>query len=590
MNSSPKYISDEIFEFKKQENPRYHSDVNTNSNLKQSLTVGTSPYRTSCFSQSRDSLESNGSVHEAVSIGETSFGGSFGHDETDGSIFGGKSHSFAADDAQVVPDFNDILETIHVDLDESNTRSHVQFITEFESPTDTCGLQRRNFDRSLLKRRNSERDELEIYFPCVLTPIPVDRLYSTLVDDSTVFKFPTSSDEFLPEHRDSGGLVTQAQSFSHSVPMSESKNTLESFGNFNVFLKPHGSHEQFDPSANMFKLPTATFRMKNLPDSCNLIQKKDYNLGSGDFCYEGNGSPHVVDKNTPVSLSVTGAENNHNLQKSLKNTFFLEAVNTVDRNYISRASMSLSGCPTFCETLPFQLNCSKLIESVTKFPPTLGENTDHSLSRILPEECFTNSFFDHNPAKELPSKKQLQVKGSDEALQLARAETLNVSDGIFSKLDSSLCSVQDDLWKSTQRRERELQRNPKKTNIEIKTTASPNANRSAFFMGNSERQKESLRSKRFKKKANLQGETRDLHNDMEKQRRTNMKTRFQNLRLTLPELKDKEKASKIVILQKAFQYIVLLEQESIELENRKRAERQRNIDLLEKLQKITSGD
>lgn len=252
--------------------------------------------------------------------------------------------------------------------------------------------------------------------------------------------------------------------------------------------------------------------------------------------------------------------------------------------------MSLSGCPTFCETLPFQLNSSKLIESVTKFPPTLGANTDHSLSRILPEECFTNSFFDHNPAKELPSKKQLQVKGSDEALQLARAETLIVSDGVFSKLDSSLCSVQDDLWKSTQRRERELQRNPKKTNIEIKTTASPNANRSAFFMGNSERPKDSHKSKRLKKKGNLEGETRDLHNDMEKQRRTNMKTRFQNLRLTLPELKDKEKASKIVILQKAFQYIVLLEQESIELENRKRAERQRNIDLLEKLQKITSGD
>ncbi|XP_022781938.1 uncharacterized protein LOC111322964 [Stylophora pistillata] len=589
MNSSQEFNPSGIFEFNKPDNPLYYNGVNINSALKQSLTIGTSPCRTSCFPQSRDSLESNGSVYEAVSIGETSFGGSFGHDETDGSIFGGKPPSYAADDAQVVPDFNEILETIHVDLDKSNAQS-VQFITDHEASTDARGPQCRNFDRSLLKRRNSERDELEIYFPCVLTPIPVDRLYSTLVDDSTVFKFPTTSDEFLPEHKDSGGLITRAQNFSYSIPMAEGENSLESFGNFNVFSKLHGSHEEFDLSANTFELPAETFRVKNHPDSCNLFGGKDYNSMNGDFCYDGIGSQHLIEKDTPVSLSVTTAENNYNLQKSLNNTFLPKAVNIEDGNYVSKASIPLSGCLTFYGTLPFQLNSSTLVENFAKFPPTVAENTALSLSRISSEENFTNSSFDHNPAKELPSKKQVEVKSSDEASQLSLAENLNFSDGVFSEQDSSLYSLQNQIWKSTPRRERELERNPRNRNAEMKTTASPETASSAFFIQNSGRLKDSRRSKRTKKKGNLQGETRDFHNDMEKQRRTNMKTRFQNLRLTLPELIDNDKASKIVILQKAFKYIILLEQESIELENRKKSERQRNIDLLDKLQKITSGN
>lgn len=65
-------------------------------------------------------FELNGSVYEVVLIGEISFGGSFGYDEMDGSIFGGKFYFFVVDDVQVVFDFNDILEIIYVDLDENN--------------------------------------------------------------------------------------------------------------------------------------------------------------------------------------------------------------------------------------------------------------------------------------------------------------------------------------------------------------------------------------------------------------------------------------------------------------------------------------
>lgn len=112
--------------------------------------------------------------------------------------------------------------------------------------------------------------------------------------------------------------------------MLESKNILELFGNFNVFLKLYGSYEQFDLFVNMFELFMVIFRMKNFFDLCNVIQEKDYNLGSGDFCYEGNGLLYVVDKNMLVLLFVIGVENNYNFQKFLKNIFFLEVVNIVD--------------------------------------------------------------------------------------------------------------------------------------------------------------------------------------------------------------------------------------------------------------------
>lgn len=79
---SSKTISEGTFDFPKLDNRR-SSNLNGDSILKQNSLVGNFEGRTSCLSLSRNSLESHGSVYE-WSIGESSFGGSFGHDETDG--------------------------------------------------------------------------------------------------------------------------------------------------------------------------------------------------------------------------------------------------------------------------------------------------------------------------------------------------------------------------------------------------------------------------------------------------------------------------------------------------------------------------
>lgn len=571
MDFSPKSIPEGLFEFHKQDNPRYHT-LNSNTTLKRNLMVGTTQGRTSCLSQSRNSLESNGSVYEAESIGETSFGGSFGQDEPDGSIFGGNFRSVAADDVQVVPDFNDILETIHIGMDRSNIQS-ASFLTDSEASTNTRVLQSENCNNYVQKRRNSERDELEIYFPCVLTPIPVDRLYSTLVDDSTVFKFPVSSDEFLPEDKAGHGLLSQLHDSSNSIRTVEGGHSLESFGNFSVFSYPRGSQVQL--SANMFELPTETCSRQDLSDSCILTRTKDYNTSRGG-CYEDSGQSDVIEENT-LSLSVTTVENNHNLQKSLTNAYCPEAINTGDGNCVSKVLLPHPSYQTSYGTLPFQLNSIQHTGHIVKFSPTLAEVTDVSVSRVSLEETFTNSLFFHDPTKDFLAGSNVEIEGSKATFKHGRAEVLNCSDGTPSEIDLSLYSAQDNICNATSRR------------AEFKATACPDSESSAFSTRTSGRLKNSRKLKRAKKESHLDGDTRDFHNDMEKQRRTNMKTRFQNLRLTVPELLDNEKASKIVILQKAVQYIRLLEQESIELENIKRAERLRNIELLDKLQKITSG-
>jgi len=60
----------------------------------------------------------------------------------------------------------------------------------------------------------------------------------------------------------------------------------------------------------------------------------------------------------------------------------------------------------------------------------------------------------------------------------------------------------------------------------------------------------------------MHNDKRNLHNDMERQRRIELKEFFEILRKCVPETADNERASKVSILQKAEKYIKSLKQES----------------------------
>ena len=83
--------------------------------------------------------------------------------------------------------------------------------------------------------------------------------------------------------------------------------------------------------------------------------------------------------------------------------------------------------------------------------------------------------------------------------------------------------------------------------------------------------------------------SRATHNVSETQRREDLKCRFQYLKDSIPELEDKDCASKVLILKKASEYVHHLSLEEERLLADKELERQRRIILPERLNCLRQG-
>ncbi len=78
------------------------------------------------------------------------------------------------------------------------------------------------------------------------------------------------------------------------------------------------------------------------------------------------------------------------------------------------------------------------------------------------------------------------------------------------------------------------------------------------------------------------------HNDIERQRRNDMKARFDSLKAAIPEIENIERTPKILVLSKAKEFIGKLHKKEKQLDIEKEKERKRNRILLEKLVKLTN--
>lgn len=78
------------------------------------------------------------------------------------------------------------------------------------------------------------------------------------------------------------------------------------------------------------------------------------------------------------------------------------------------------------------------------------------------------------------------------------------------------------------------------------------------------------------------------HNDIERQRRNDMKGRFDALKGTIPDIQSTERTPKILILSKAADFINQLHAEETRLDTEKETERWRNRALLERLVALTN--
>ena len=88
---------------------------------------------------------------------------------------------------------------------------------------------------------------------------------------------------------------------------------------------------------------------------------------------------------------------------------------------------------------------------------------------------------------------------------------------------------------------------------------------------------------------NEDGNARISHNDLERKRRNDLRTRFQCLRKSIPSLEETERAAKITILRRASELIPSLQQEEERLLALKDDEKKRNAALLNTLMKLTKN-
>ena len=79
---------------------------------------------------------------------------------------------------------------------------------------------------------------------------------------------------------------------------------------------------------------------------------------------------------------------------------------------------------------------------------------------------------------------------------------------------------------------------------------------------------------------------RDLHNSMERQRRIDLKRAFDGLKICVPELAESDKASKLMILDKAADFCQMLKLKELNLSSEKDRERKKCLLLKKKLQML----
>merc|ERR550525_2125525 len=104
-----------------------------------------------------------------------------------------------------------------------------------------------------------------------------------------------------------------------------------------------------------------------------------------------------------------------------------------------------------------------------------------------------------------------------------------------------------------------------------------------------QRMKSSQSAMRKRKERSLkmqEGEARQIHNQMERQRRNELKVSFDKLKIVLPELAASDKASKQQILDKAVDTVQMIKSTELSLMNRRNSLNKSNALLKDKLRKL----
>ncbi|XP_031573361.1 myc protein-like [Actinia tenebrosa] len=412
------------------------------------------------------------------------------------------------------------------------------------------------------ERRHSDTDSLDVYLkPCVITPTKVEDLYSTLESQNNIiFQFP-------PEK-----MTTPLECSESNVQANQENEGLDDSNAFEIQLCSLSHHEGLN-------IESGNDRNLNPYHSNDLFEQKCHCFLNTNMGLSHRLASHHLE---PESRIQTNNDSPSNIPSILSNTTEFQKPS----DYSESSSLNESSFPPFLLELSNQ-RCFPLKEARGK-PANICQNIPNGSISL---NCDKKDYL-HTENKDNSSDKREAIKEEPQG-------KLSTAINVFREDSKTIPHHVQNQERTANTKNDEKQAEPRKfDNQNFKHLLSHSetlkkescVNISLFEKNYMESDVEmSSEVRKIATRGKTHHDTRNIHNDTEKQRRDDMKTRFENLRQVIPKIENVEKTPKVQILKQAWKYITYLEQEEQTLEIIKTREKEYNQKLLKRLQNIVKG-
>ena len=472
-----------------------------------------------------------------------------------------EQQSFSMEEAQVVPDFGELIEALNDDKIEELTDNVFE---SQEQPRIRQSVYQASTEISELPRErigSSDSEDLEIYLkPCVLTPTPVDRLYSTLdIAETTVFKFPTISlEEQRPKQTNLREILKpercqadQISSCSEGTVVNRlSTGAVES--GFKRFQKPFC----FTPHSKT---------LRYLCDDSQTWGNKYGKAGIGMDLYKVSCESDTSSRDAPIVMTLEAQIPNFPPLQTCKN----------------QSSLPAKVYPH--PEIPHESACiQEHVGSYVCLKQEKGYFSEEQLCSLPIPELVTDNFYGNCANSDRLQASQELSRGTESNKRKRNGRNSSIKNGVR-KSEDGVSSKSDCKRAKKQAAASYFGLQNCKQEDEVKTA-------SCFIdQLNSVRKPQTTESNVCGKSSKIIECNNSVHNDTEKQRRDNMKMKLRQLHLSLPEIEKREKVPKIAILRCAKKYICELENKTAELERIKLDQKELNRKLFSKLLALTNS-
>ena len=278
-----------------------------------------------------------------------------------------------------------------------------------------------------------------------------------------------------------------------------------------------------------------------------------------------------------VSDMDTDESDSDNISSEKQNSYTKEKnTNANNANDISSVKLfaSLDHCYNISST---QLDNDKFINSSGPLTPPMSSDEEDS------HGSPTNLKYDPQQSSQTTNKHQtfIRTKSSNRSQSLLKKSVTKQNEAKF--------SIKVNMKADNKSRSLLKQKSQKVKIIKAPFKADGSQQIKNRHSDGQQRMKSSQSAMRKRKERSLkmqEGEARQIHNQMERQRRNELKVSFDKLKTVLPELAASDKASKQQILDRAVDTVQMIKSTELSLMNRRNSLNKNNALLKDKLRKL----